>query len=71
MLAAGAGVVAAVVRGCPLDGDGAGHPGLFVTGSGFRGIGIPDCIADGRATARAVEQWLQRNPRMESEAARR
>jgi oxygen-dependent protoporphyrinogen oxidase len=47
------------------------HPGLFVTGSGFRGIGIPDCIADGRATARAVEQWLQRNPRMESEAARR
>ncbi len=26
-------------------------PGLFVTGSGFRSIGIPDCIADGRATA--------------------
>jgi oxygen-dependent protoporphyrinogen oxidase len=26
-------------------------PGLFVTGSGFRAIGIPDCIADGRATA--------------------
>lgn len=24
---------------------------LFVTGSGFRSIGIPDCIADGRATA--------------------
>jgi oxygen-dependent protoporphyrinogen oxidase len=47
------------------------HPGLFVTGSGFRGIGIPDCIADGRATARAVEQWLQRTPAMESEAARR
>ena len=23
-------------------------PGLFVTGSGFRAIGIPDCIADGR-----------------------
>jgi oxygen-dependent protoporphyrinogen oxidase len=31
-------------------------PGLFVTGSGFRSIGIPDCIADGRATAlRAAE----------------
>jgi len=30
-------------------------PGLFVTGSGFRAIGIPDCIADGRATgARAA-----------------
>jgi protoporphyrinogen/coproporphyrinogen III oxidase len=26
-------------------------PGLFVAGSGFRSIGIPDCIADGRATA--------------------
>ncbi len=27
------------------------HPGLFVAGSGFRSIGIPDCIADGRAAA--------------------
>jgi oxygen-dependent protoporphyrinogen oxidase len=35
------------------------HPGLFVTGSGFRGVGIPDCIADGRATARRISQWLQ------------
>jgi oxygen-dependent protoporphyrinogen oxidase len=26
-------------------------PGLFVTGSGFRSIGIPDCIADSRETA--------------------
>ena len=26
-------------------------PGLFVTGSGFRAIGIPDCIHDGRDTA--------------------
>jgi oxygen-dependent protoporphyrinogen oxidase len=36
------------------------HPGLFVTGSGFRGVGIPDCVADGRATARAVVAWLAR-----------
>ena len=34
------------------------HPGLFVTGSGFRGVGIPDCVADGRATARAVAAFL-------------
>jgi oxygen-dependent protoporphyrinogen oxidase len=34
------------------------HPGLFVTGSGFRGVGIPDCVADGRATARQVSAWL-------------
>jgi oxygen-dependent protoporphyrinogen oxidase len=26
-------------------------PGMFVTGSGFRAIGIPDCVADGRETA--------------------
>lgn len=32
------------------------HPGLFVAGSGFRSVGIPDCIADGRAVAgRAAE----------------
>ena len=34
------------------------HPGLYLTGSGFRGVGIPDCIADGRATARQVVTWL-------------
>jgi protoporphyrinogen/coproporphyrinogen III oxidase len=36
------------------------HPGLFLTGSGFRGVGIPDCVADGRATARQANAWLQR-----------
>ena len=35
------------------------HPGLFITGSGFRGVGIPDCVADGRATARQACEWLQ------------
>jgi oxygen-dependent protoporphyrinogen oxidase len=29
----------------------AGLPGVFLTGSGFRAIGIPDCIADARDTA--------------------
>jgi oxygen-dependent protoporphyrinogen oxidase len=29
----------------------AGHTGLHVTGSGFRGIGLPDCVKDGRETA--------------------
>ena len=29
------------------------HPGLFITGSGFRGVGIPDCVADGRRTGAA------------------
>ncbi len=36
----------------------AARPGLYVTGSGFRGVGIPDCVADGRATARQVASWL-------------
>lgn len=29
------------------------YPGLVVAGSGFRSVGIPDCIADGRAAAAA------------------
>ena len=36
-----------------------GVGGLYVTGSGFRGVGIPDCIADARATAGKISQWLQ------------
>jgi oxygen-dependent protoporphyrinogen oxidase len=34
------------------------HSGLFITGSGFRGVGIPDCVADGRATGSQVSAWL-------------
>jgi protoporphyrinogen/coproporphyrinogen III oxidase len=34
------------------------HVGLFVTGSGFRSIGIPDCIADGRAIAGAASRLV-------------
>lgn len=45
-------------RVATIDRELAAHPGLFVTGSGFRGVGIPDCVADGRATARQVVSWL-------------
>jgi len=34
-------------------------PGLFIAGSGFRAIGIPDCIADARATANRVADCLE------------
>ncbi|HKT79517.1 MAG TPA: protoporphyrinogen oxidase [Vicinamibacterales bacterium] len=34
------------------------HPGLYLTGSGFRSVGIPDCIADGRSTAARVAAYL-------------
>jgi oxygen-dependent protoporphyrinogen oxidase len=37
-------------------------PGLFVTGSGFRSIGIPDCIADGRDTAARAATLVAANP---------
>src|SRR5262249_6443349 len=33
--------------------------GLFVAGSGFRAVGIPDCVADGRAAASAAAQHLR------------
>jgi oxygen-dependent protoporphyrinogen oxidase len=33
-------------------------PGLYLTGSGYRGTGIPDCIADARSTAAAVATYL-------------
>jgi protoporphyrinogen/coproporphyrinogen III oxidase len=30
------------------------HPGVLVAGSGFRSVGIPDCVADGRAAGAAA-----------------
>jgi oxygen-dependent protoporphyrinogen oxidase len=33
-------------------------PGLFVTGSGFRSIGVPDCLADGRAVAATAGRFI-------------
>lgn len=36
----------------------ASHPGLFVAGAAFRGIGIPDCINSGEQAARGVVDYL-------------
>lgn len=36
----------------------AAFPGLYVTGAGFRASGVPDCVADGRASARQAIEWL-------------
>jgi len=36
----------------------AGHPGLYVTGAAYQGIGIPDCIRDGQQTARMLASYL-------------
>ena len=35
------------------------HAGLFVSAAGFRGVGIPDCIADARATAAAAAEFAR------------
>jgi len=35
------------------------QPGVFVTGSGFRGVGIPDCVADARLTAARVAEYIR------------
>ena len=48
-----------LARMAAIDAALARHPGLYVTGSGFRGVGIPDCVADGRATARRVAERVQ------------
>jgi oxygen-dependent protoporphyrinogen oxidase len=36
------------------------HPGILVAGSGFRSVGIPDCVSDGRAAAAAAAQFAAR-----------
>jgi oxygen-dependent protoporphyrinogen oxidase len=41
-------------RSREIDAELAKHQGLHVTGSGFRGIGLPDCVKDGRETARRL-----------------
>jgi oxygen-dependent protoporphyrinogen oxidase len=35
-------------------------PGLFITAGGFRGIGLPDCIADGRRAAHDALAYVAR-----------
>jgi protoporphyrinogen/coproporphyrinogen III oxidase len=34
-------------------------PGVFVTGSAFRGVGIADCVREGRETAQGVVAYLR------------
>jgi oxygen-dependent protoporphyrinogen oxidase len=41
------------------------HAGLFGAGSGFGAIGIPDCIAHGRAIAGRIDKWLASGSRLQ------
>ncbi len=49
-----------------IDEELAGLSGLHVTGSGYRGIGIPDCVYDGRETARRAIERLSVEPAVRS-----
>ena len=40
-------------------------PGLFVTGSAYKGIGIPDCIRDGTRVAKEAIEFLTRKTKIE------
>lgn len=36
------------------------HPGVFLTGAGYRGVGIPDCIREGALTAEKVLRYFNK-----------
>lgn len=44
----------------------AGHPGLALAGAGYRGIGIPDCVRQGREAAEQVLRYLYSSRRVSS-----
>ena len=37
-------------------------PALFVTGSPYRGVGIPDCVHQAQATAQAIFESIESDP---------
>ncbi len=37
------------------------HPGLYLAGAAYRGVGIPDCIAAGEAAAQQAADYLARS----------
>ena len=37
----------------------AAHPGLWLAGNAYRGIGIPDCVRDGRIAGRAAFEYVR------------
>jgi oxygen-dependent protoporphyrinogen oxidase len=38
------------------------HPGLFLTGHSYRGVGIPDTIRAATETAAGVLEYISSNP---------
>ena len=46
-----------------IEKESAKHPGLFLAGAAYKGVGIPDCIKQGWETAEHVIRFLTQNPR--------
>jgi oxygen-dependent protoporphyrinogen oxidase len=51
-----------------IDGALAGHPELAIAGGGYRGMGVPACIAQGRSVARQVAAALASNSQLSARA---
>lgn len=49
-----------LARVASIDAALAATPGLYLTGAAYRGVGMPDVIADARATADRLLHWLDR-----------
>lgn len=49
-----------VARLRTLEAEAAGHPGLYLTGNGYRGIGVPDCIRQAEAVAERMVAQVTR-----------
>ena len=49
-----------LTRVASIDAGLAATPGLYLTGAPYRGVGMPDVIADARATADRLLRWLDR-----------
>lgn len=52
-------VVGHAERLTALEGLAAGHPGLFLTGNAFRGVGLNDCVASSQLTVERAMRFLQ------------
>jgi oxygen-dependent protoporphyrinogen oxidase len=48
----------------------AATPGLFVTGSAFRGVGISDCVRQGREAADRALQYINQVDRVTADVNR-
>ena len=44
------------------------YPGVFLAGAGYRGVGIPDCIAQGEEAANQAVNFLEKQDKSPNKA---